>query len=285
MVVVELEFAPHRFEVGPAKRGADGCLILDLSVDGTYRRIDQLDRVITECGKSGWLPTVLGGERGDELLVRCVIEARMPIGPDDQANSGVALGRKCKGICGWILGVEWDLIFQPGLRVLLGKGDAACADMKGENCVRLFRPDTCNFCRKIELRERRIKGPDCLTLEIPHRRPDVLVTGLVVGTEKEHALQPPICHVLADGRGPIVARKGDNETIFLAFFARELERPGQRADREDPCVGEGLPDRHHGVGGGKAGDEIDPRFVDQLGCDLNSFRRIGLGVDDRHLDR
>ncbi len=168
---------------------------------------------------------------------------------------------------------------------MLDEGDAAGAHQEREHRVRLLGADARHLGREVELAERGIDRADRLAFEVSHGGADVLVAGLVIGTDEERALDAFVGHVLADRCGPIVVRERRHEAIRQALLARELQRPRQRADREHAGVAERLPDRDHGVGGAEAGDEIDLGLVDQLGGALHRLGRVGLVVDHRQFDR
>jgi len=113
----------------------------------------------------------------------------------------------------------------------------------------------------------------------------MLVAGLIIRAEEERALDALVGHVFADGRRPVVVRERDEEAVRVAFLARELQRPRQRADREDAGVDERFEHRDQRIRGAEPGDEVDLGVVDEFRGPLHRFGRVGFVVDDRVLDR
>ncbi len=69
MVVSEAELAPHRSEIGLLERRTKSVDVLDISVDGFDRRLDQEDRVVALRRIEGRIGPVLRLEVGNEPLV------------------------------------------------------------------------------------------------------------------------------------------------------------------------------------------------------------------------
>ena len=285
MVVVELERAAHRLEVGLAQRGAHGVLVLDLAAHIRNRRVDEFDGVVAERSEGGGQAVVLRGERGDELLVRRIVEVGRPVRAHDDAERGIPLRGEGERVCDRVFGVERQLVLQSRLGVLLDEGDAAGAHQEGEHRVGLFGADAGDLGREVELGQRRVDRADGLAFEVANGGADMLVAGLIVRAEEKRALDALVGHVFADGRRPVVVRERDEEAVRVAFLARELQRPSQRADREDAGVDERFEHRNERIRGAEPGDEVDLGVVDELRCSLHRFGRIGLVVDHGVLDR
>jgi len=166
------------------------------------------------------------------------------------------------------------LLLQSRLSILLGERDPTGANVEGENRVGFLCTNARDLGRKIELRERRIKWADCLAFEVSHRRLDVLVAGLIIGAKEHHPLEALVGHIFADRCGPIIAGQRHNKTVLAAILASKAQWPGERTDGEDAGFGKRLPYGHHGIGGGKAGDEINLGILDQFRSNLDGFRGV-----------